>query len=282
MGIAGSAGAVDRHRITVRRVVTARNTSPDSKNPIHTDAALRHGFSGAIVPGLTLFAYAFAEPHERWGDDWLGQGEASMRFKRPVYDGDSLVITCTERADGETDTGGGDVLDVEIHVEGRGLCADGSFRRRTDTARPLAVSFPAGQTPDDPPPVDEQRLRNAGPLPVLPIDTSPVSVTSWLDAHELTDPAFREVLHPAMLSRVSAHVLPLRFRFDDPRVHRGLRASFFGTRPIGTPLSARGRVMRVWDHRGHGYVSSEFVVVDDHTDEVVVHLESESIYRLRS
>ncbi len=267
--------------------VTARNTSPDSKNPIHTDAALRHGFSGAIVPGLTLFAYAFAEPHERWGDEWLGRGEASMRFKRPVYDGDSLLITCTERAesggaDHEADAVADDVLDVEVHVEGRGLCADGSFRRRTDTARPYAISFPGGPTPTDPPPVDEQRLRNAGPLPVLPIDTSPASVTSWLAAHEIEDPIYRRVLHPAMLSRVSAHVLPLRFRFDDPRVHRGLRASFFGTRPIGTPMSARGRVMRVWDHRGHGYVSSEFVVIDDRTDDVVVHLESESIFRLRS
>lgn len=270
--------------------VTARNTSPDSKNPIHTDAALRHGFSGAIVPGLTLFAYAFAEPHARWGNDWLGRGEASMRFKRPVYDGDSLLITCTEHPNTEqvesavpgAASGGGDVLDVEVHVEGRGLCADGSFRRRTDTARPLAVSFPAGPTPAEPPPVDEHRLRNAGPLPVLPIDTSPAYVASWLDAHEVADPTYRTLLHPAMLSRVSAHVLPLRFRFDEPRVHRGLRASFFATRPIGAPLSARGRVMRVWDHRGHGYVSSEFVVVDDHTDEVVVHLESESIFRLRS
>ncbi len=258
--------------------VTARNTSPDSNNPIHTDAALRHGFSGAIVPGLTLFAYAFAEPHQRWGDDWLGQGEASMRFKQPVYDGDSLLITCTERA---TD-GVGEELDVTVQVEGRGLCADGSFRRRTDTAHPLSVSFPPGATPADPPPVDEQRLRNAGPLPVLPIDTSSTYVSSWLAAHEVIDPIYGRVLHPAMLSRVSAHVLPLRFRFDDPRVHRGLRASFFATRPIGAPLSARGRVMRVWDHRGHGYVSSEFVVVDDHTDEVIVHLESESIYRLRS
>lgn len=256
---------------TVR--VTARNTSPDSENPIHTDAALRHGFTGAIVPGLTLFAYAFAEPHERWGDDWLGQGEASMRFKRPVYDGDPLLINCADR---------GEVIDVEVHVEGRGLCADGSFRRRTDTAHPRAVSFPPGNTPADRPAVDEQRLRNAGPLPVLPIDTSLDGVSSWLDAHEIVDPTFRAILHPAMLSRVSAHVLPLRFRFDDPRVHRGLRASFFATRPIGTPLSARGRVMRVWDHRGHGYVSSEFVVVDDHTDAVVVHLESESIFRLRS
>ncbi len=257
--------------------VTARNTSPDSKNPIHTDAALRHGFTGAIVPGLTLFAYAFAEPHRRWGDDWLGSGEASMRFKRPVYDGDPLVITCAERPDTN-----GDVLDVEVVVDGRGLCADGSFRRRTDTARPGAVSFPAGETPTDPPPVDEQRLRTAGPLPVLPIDTSATYVRAWLQAHEIDDPAYREILHPAMLSRVSAHVLPLRFRFDDPRVHRGLRASFFDTRPIGTPLSARGRVMRVWDHRGHGYVLSEFVVVDDNTDEVIAHLESESIYRLRS
>ncbi len=257
--------------------ITARNTSPDSTNPIHTDQALRHGFSGAIVPGLSLFAHAFTEPHRRWGDEWLGGGEASMRFKRPVYEGDELTITWTEQPDAPDDA-----LGVEIVVDGRGLCADGSFHRRTGTARPVPASFPFGETPPEPPPVDEQGLRNAGPLPVLTLDTSSTTVRAWLEMHEVADPVFGEWLHPAMLSRVSAHVLPLRFRFDGPRVHRGLRASLFGTRPIGTPLTARGRVMRVWEQRGHGYVSSEFVVVDEMADEVVVHLESESIYRLAS
>ncbi len=257
--------------------ITARNTAPDSKNPIHTDEARRHGFSGAIVPGLTLFAYAFAEPHRRWGDDWLGHGEATMRFKRPVYDGDRLSITHTERTEGP-----GQVLDVEILVEGRGLCADGSVRQRTDTARPFPVSFPIGDTPAVLPPVDDEGLRTAGPLPALPIDTSASTAQSWLAAHEVDEPVFADLLHPAMLARVSAHVLPLRFRFDGPRVHRGLRSSFFRTCPIGTPLTARGRITRVWEHRGHGYVSSEFVVVDDDRDEVVVHLESESIHRLAS
>ena len=223
-------------------IVLARNTAPESRNPIHTEEARRHGFSGGIVPGLTLFAYAFREPLHRWGEPWLGAGEATMAFKQPVYDGDDVVIGTTER-----DGSSGDVLEVELTVAGRGLCASGWFQRRLETARPWPASFPSGGSPPDPlPPVDDEQLRTCGPLPPLSIDTSPTAVGQWLAAHDETDPTFERVLHPALLSRVSARMLPLRFRFDGPRVHRRLHASFFATRPQGPPLTARGRVTRVW------------------------------------
>jgi len=104
-------------------------------------------------------------------------------------------------------------------------------------------------------------------------------VERWLSAHDEAAPVLDRVLHPAMLSRVAAFVLPGRFRFDGPRVHRGIHSSFFATRPGGTPMTARGRITRVWEHNGHGYVASELAVVDD-SDQVIVHLESESIHRL--
>ncbi|MDY7102296.1 MAG: hypothetical protein S0880_14010 [Actinomycetota bacterium] len=131
------------------------------------------------------------------------------------------------------------------------------------------------------PPVSAEGLREAGALPSMVIDTSPPAVEHWLAEHGEDDGRFTEMLHPAMLSRASAVILPTRFTFDGPRIHRGLRSAFHATRPVGTPLTARGRVTRVWDHNGHGYVSSELVVVDDNTHDVVVHLHSESIHRLR-
>lgn len=257
--------------------IVARNTAPASRNPIHTEEARAHGFRGGIVPGVTMVAYLMGEPIRRWGPAWIGDGEVDVRFRRPVYDGEEVTVTAEER-----EGSGGEVLDLRLEVPGRGACVEGHALRHRTLATPAAAWFPSGTAPEVLPPVSTEGLREAGALPPMPLDTSPSAVGDWLAEHGVDDRRFTDVLHPGMLSRASAVILPTRFTFDGPRIHRGLRSAFHAVRPVGTPLTARGRVTRVWDHNGHGYVSSELVIVDDGTDDVVVHLHSESIYRLRA
>ena len=48
--------------------VQAYNTAHSSENKIHDDAvARRFGFSGALVPGVDVYAYMMHLPVERWG-----------------------------------------------------------------------------------------------------------------------------------------------------------------------------------------------------------------------
>ena len=54
--------------------VRARNTSTDSENKIHDDSvAASYGFRGALVPGVTVFAYVTVPLVERFGQDF-GRG----------------------------------------------------------------------------------------------------------------------------------------------------------------------------------------------------------------
>ena len=58
-----------------RYEVEAQNLSRTSENKIHDDAVARQfGFTGALVPGVEVYAYACHLPVEVWGGEWLERG----------------------------------------------------------------------------------------------------------------------------------------------------------------------------------------------------------------
>src|SRR5947209_2884697 len=72
--------------------VKARNTSESSENKIHESAtARRYGFRGGLVPGVTVYAYLTHPPVEAFGAAWLERGTASVRFVKPIFDGEEVV-----------------------------------------------------------------------------------------------------------------------------------------------------------------------------------------------
>src|SRR5262252_10107421 len=96
--------------------VEAFNASKESENKIHDDAVARQfGFSGGLVPGVDVYAYMTHLPVRRWGRAWLERGTAECRLLKPVYDGDTAVVTAAE---GEAD------LDLRIESGGE-LCVTG-------------------------------------------------------------------------------------------------------------------------------------------------------------
>ena len=73
--------------------VVAANTGHGSDNKIHNDSvARRFGFTGALVPGVDVYAYMVHAPLFRWGYDWLEHGYMHVRLVKPVYDGDETIV----------------------------------------------------------------------------------------------------------------------------------------------------------------------------------------------
>ena len=78
--------------------VIARNLPEHARNAIHTDAgAHAAGFPRALVAGVTTYAYLTHPPMVTWGLDWVRRGGGEVRFRRPVFDGDT--VRCTPRPD---------------------------------------------------------------------------------------------------------------------------------------------------------------------------------------
>src|SRR5207302_231660 len=68
--------------------VKARNTSSSSENKIHDEQIARqYGFRGALVPGVTVYAYLTHPLVEAFGAAWLERGTANVRFLKPIHDG---------------------------------------------------------------------------------------------------------------------------------------------------------------------------------------------------
>src|SRR5262245_4002734 len=77
-----------------RYTVKAVNTSTDSENKIHDDATARkYGFTGGLVPGVTVYAYLTQPLVATFGAAWLGRGTAAVKFVKPVLDGEEVTVT---------------------------------------------------------------------------------------------------------------------------------------------------------------------------------------------
>jgi acyl dehydratase len=71
--------------------IVARNLPEHANNSIHTDEGARAaGFERALVAGVTTYAYCLHPVIQHFGLDWLVTGEAEVRFRAPVFDGDQV------------------------------------------------------------------------------------------------------------------------------------------------------------------------------------------------
>ena len=70
----------------------ARNFAEASENKIHSDdIAKRFGFTGALVPGVTVFGHLAWPLTQRLGESWLQSSWVTTRFIKPAYHGETIT-----------------------------------------------------------------------------------------------------------------------------------------------------------------------------------------------
>src|ERR1044072_4598200 len=75
----------------------ARNFAEASENKIHSDdIAKRFGFTGALVPGVTVFGHLAWPLTQRFGERWLGGSWVTTRFVKPAYHGETISVSASE------------------------------------------------------------------------------------------------------------------------------------------------------------------------------------------
>jgi len=253
--------------------VSAFNTAHDSENKIHDDSVARQfGFGGGLVPGVDVYGYMSHLPVMRWGRAWLERGTAECRFFKPVYDGDIATVTAAE-ADGALD----------ITVESRGeACASG--RAALPEASPAAPSLDLfRQAPQraERPPADEASLAADTWLGLDPYPVTPEMAARYLaDSHE-SAPIYAEegLIHPRDILRCCNFVLSRNVVFG-PWIHTGSRVQHLGAASVGDRLSARARITRNYEHKGHRFVEIDALVLANEMAPIA-RIGHTAIYRLR-
>ena len=255
--------------------VQAYNTAHSSENKIHDDAvARRFGFSGALVPGVDVYAYMMHLPVERWGRAFLERGTAQCRFSNPVYDGEMAEVAGRED---------GDTISIEVTSSGRS-CATGSVRLPADAAAPPALErFPL----TSPPAMESRSAASPATLPVggslgaIPLETSAELAAGYLrDVRETDDLYSREgLVHPGTVLRMCNLAL-VRNVLLGPWIHVGSVVQNFGAARVGETLAARSCVAANYERKGHLFVELDVLVLSDGTRRVA-EVRHTAIYRPR-
>ena len=241
--------------------VVARNIDPHADNRIHDDdVAQRFGFTGALVPGVEVFAYATSPLVAAWGPAFFTGGQVDLRFRRPVYDGERVVVTCGS----------------ELAVTG----PDGVLRAvGTATAAGPLTPLDLGRYPLAPLP------DIAGQDPVLgPFGTVEVPGDRSAAEQYLTDVGeplglYREqdLLHPGLLLRLVNLALMVNVELG-PWIHTASACRFLAPPRVPEVASVRSVVTSVSRRGAHEQVRYDAVVLCDGVP--VLEVTHTALYRL--
>ncbi|MBO0859486.1 MAG: MaoC family dehydratase [Chloracidobacterium sp.] len=231
--------------------VIAKNYGADHANRIHSDEiAARYGFAGALVPGVGLYAYLTRPVVGALGREWLERGAMSAKFIKPVYDGEKVQAHATIADCDPVE------LKLELINQSGELCAIG------------AAGLPGSSAALDP---DAYPFR--APAQLWPASIKSLSIGDALGSFDFeldlkgeaprflynvveTSPIYESVCHPAFWIAQANEIL-IRNIALGPWIHTASDARHYEVARDGERLSLRGRVIDLYERRGH-----ELIVVD--------------------
>src|SRR5690242_282056 len=228
--------------------VEAFNASKESENKIHDDVvARRFGFRGGLVPGVDVYAYMTHLPVQRWGRAWLERGAAECRFLKPVYDGDTAVVTGVEETAG---------LDLRIESHGE-LCLTGRAGLAAERVPPPPAFSEAPLPPAPPterPPADETTLAIGTRLAINPFRVTDEYAAEYLHTVRETEPLYarENLVHPGTILHIGNWALRHNVVLG-PWMHVGSAVQHFAAARIGDELSGRAGVTADHDRKGHRF-----------------------------
>jgi acyl dehydratase len=223
--------------------VVAHNTDTDSSNRIHDDeTARRFGFRGGLVPGVDVYAYLSHPPMQAWGRRWLEAGGMTARFHQPVYDGDAVTVL---PADGALEIRGPDGA-LRAHA-----VPDEPGPRESVDDVPLVATIAR----EDRPPASPESLAVGTVFALAPHRFDAEVAHRYLDDVREQLPLLRDegFAHPAWILRDANHVLSANVELG-PWIHVESEVIHHGVVVHDDEVSARARVTREWEHKGHRFV----------------------------
>lgn len=260
--------------------VIAHNYGAAHANKIHSDeGAAEHGFAGALVPGVALYAYLTRPVVDALGLDWLARGAMSAKFIHPIYHG--------ERARAE----------AKVTVTN-----PPSFELQLLNSEGKVSAVGSATMPDVLPTVDPHNY----PLRALPLEGArwPATIAAVkvgdalgslefkLDlASELNrfledmvddSPIYRgveTVCHPAFWIAQANEILMRNIALG-MWIHTASEIQHLALAKDGERVSLRGRVIDAFEKRGHEIITADLAIFGE-ADRVIARIKHTAIIRLK-
>lgn len=248
---------------------TAKNFAVTSENKIHSDAiAQRLGFTGALVPGVTVFGHLTWPLTARLGAEWLTNSTVSTRFLKPAYDGEQLGITERRGAAGS---------EIECRNSAETLLATLTYS--SDALPPISSLASLRGT------VSRKREAIAWDNVIV---GQPFETYGWVpdEAHNLdyaqrlddTTALFKQgVVHPhAILSQANQALV--RHFIMPAWIHTGSVVQFRHLIAVNDSIEVRAVPIDKWEKKGHQFIKLYIAFVRH--DQVVTEIEHTAIFKI--
>ncbi len=266
----------------------ALNQVPDSDNRIHSDELARaYGFTGALVPGVTVSCYLVHPAVLSWGMPWLERGAAHVKVLSPLYDRDPFKVVIS-RAEYAADHG----MYLASLYAGERECATGEIRLPHDLP-------PAPQRRGDPLITSGHEAPEATPdsMEALQRHGCPAHHFEWSPRHEMAR-YLREQGDMAPPLRTDgqqgsggyanmAFLLGCANRHFaavaqmSPWIHLETRSQNFMAVPSDTQLISEMTVLELFNRKGHDFADCQFHLFRADDGRCVCSIEQRAIYRMR-
>ncbi|MGH9803353.1 MAG: hypothetical protein ACRD82_23565, partial [Blastocatellia bacterium] len=241
--------------------VVARNYGAAHANKIHSDeGAAEHGFAGALVPGVAMYAYLTRPIVDALGVDWLARGAMSAKLVHPIYDAEATrveaKVTSVEPLS----------IDLQLFNSEDKLCAVGSAR--VPEAMPAALpAIDPREFPSRPLPADDARWPatiaavKAGDVFGSLDFTLDLAVQSEFLENMVDDaPLYRgETCHPAFWITQANEIFMANFALG-MWIHTASETQHYALARYGERLTMRGRVIETSERRGHEIVTADLAI----------------------
>jgi acyl dehydratase len=260
--------------------VKARNVSSTGENAIHDDdTARRYGFRGALVPGVMVYAYMTQPLAATFGPAWLTRGTASVRFVKPVLDGEELVVRGTVTTRDAT----GVTVTLSAGTAATAECA--TLWATIPAGRPTPVNialYPTATLPDPRPAATRAHLSSLGTLGTWPAQYDAARAADYLA--KVDDPlaVYRGpdgVVHPGFYLEQANRALDRNVKMG-PWIHVGSIVRHLGAAGVGDRLTTRGKVRSVFEKKGREFVELDLVITAGETARPIAHVLHTAIYHL--
>jgi acyl dehydratase len=254
--------------------VIAKNYGADHANKIHSDeGASRYGFAGALVPGVGLYAYLTRPVVDALGREWLERGAMSAKFIKPVYDGE---LVQARAAIMNNDPIG---LKLELFNPSGDLCAIGYAGPPSPAAEPDPNEYP------------DRAIAQLRPASIASFSIGDAlgsfefdldlrgEMPKFLDNVAETSPVYDSVCHPAFWIAQANEILMRNIALG-PWVHTASDTRHYALAREGERLSLRGRVIDLYERRGHELIVADLGLFGEN-DRPVAHIKHTAIIKLR-
>ncbi|MBP6823044.1 MAG: MaoC family dehydratase [Acidobacteria bacterium] len=259
--------------------IVARNYGAAHANKIHSDAgAAEHGFAGALVPGVAMYAYLTRPLVDALGVDWLVRGAMSAKFIHPVYDADAV------RAEAKVVSANPLELELRLFNQANELCAVG--QAGLPEALPLIES---ADFPLRPMPINEARwpatiaaVKAGDVFGSLEFTLDLAAQAEFLENMVDDSPLYRgadAACHPAFWIAQANEVFMQNFALG-MWIHTSSETQHYALAREGERLTMRGRVAETSERRGHEIVMANLAIFGE-ANRVIATIKHSAIIRLK-